>query len=84
MKEKFFKICEKYLVGGYSIKIGKKYLNFNKLGPVFTFAFLVAFTGDMIDVDYVEYIGYSLMPIVLLGMFYYKLFPSRKPKNFLD
>jgi len=82
MKEKFFKFCEKYLTGFYSVKVKKDlYVNFPKLAPIFTLAFILSALGEIKGIDLVEYIGYVLIIISIFGFFYYNIFPNRRPKG---
>lgn len=81
MKEKFFNFCEKYLTGGYSLKIKKDlYLGFPKLAPIFTVAFITATVGNVSGIPIVEYLGVFLVAVGVFGFFYYSIFPSRRPK----
>jgi hypothetical protein len=76
-------IIEKLLVGGYSIKIGKKYISFPKIAPLMTIGILLAGyyqpTGENNIPLFIT--GLVLIFIGLFGFFYFNIFPSRKPKT---
>lgn len=79
MKDKFFKFCEKYIVGGYSIKLKKNlYLGFPKLAPIFTLSFILGTLGQLNESNPLIYTSYVLMIVGVLGFFYFDIFPSRR------
>lgn len=81
MKLNFF---EKALVGGYSIKVGKKYVNFPKLGPFMTLAMTLAGLcqkDSLWDIPFLHWTGLGMILIGFLSFFYFFIFPKRKPKT---
>lgn len=83
MKESFLKFCEKYLTGGYNIKInkGKKYLSFPRIAPIMTLGFILLPIGIDGEVLAAEIISYVLLGVGTFGFFFYKLFPNRRKKR---
>jgi hypothetical protein len=81
MKLNFF---EKALVGGFSIKVGKKYVNFPKLGPFMTIAILLTGLfqeGSFKNIPFLFWTGMVMILIGFFSFFYFDIFPSRRPKN---
>lgn len=77
-------LFEKILVGVYSIKIGKKYLIFNKMGPYM--CTMIALTGltqqdSLWDIPVLFWVGLVGVAIGFVAFFYFTIFPSRKPKT---
>ncbi len=79
-------IIEKILVGGYSIRIGKKYIGFPKIAPFMTSGILLAGyyqpSGENMILGFT--VGLIFVFIGLFGFFYFNLFPSRKPKTDIE
>ncbi len=84
MKNKFFNFCEKFIAGGYEIKIGSTYVSWPKIAHIFLFAFITATVGQLNEIPVVTYIGFSLIGVAIFGFFYYNLFPNRRPKGPFD
>ena len=82
MKELFFKFCEKFLAGIYSVKLrGGLYLNFPKIAPIFTLAIILYAIGETKQINNITNISYALIVLGFFGFFYYNIFPSRLPKR---
>lgn len=81
MKTLFFKISEKILTGGYSVKIKNKYITFPRLAPIFFLGAIISSIGEIICDDLVIYSGWIILLISVFGFFYYNIFPNRRPKN---
>jgi hypothetical protein len=80
MKNLFFKICEKILTGGYSVKIKNKYITFPKLAPIFFLGTVISSVGEVMYNDLFIYSGWGILLIFVFGFFYYNIFPNRIPK----
>jgi len=81
MKLNFF---EKALVGGYSIKVGQKYVNFPKLGPFMTLAITLAGLcqkDSLWDIPALFWLGMVMIGIGFISFFYFYIFKNRRPKN---
>lgn len=77
----FLAFVQKHLTGSYNIPVGKKFLTFNKLGPVFTLAFIIAYLGQYkYELTWLMVIGYAMIILCLFGFSFYYIFPSRRQK----
>ena len=75
MKNQILNFCDKLFIGSYSIKLKKDlYLNFPKLAPIFTIAFLLTALGEFKNIKSIEYIGITMIVIAIFGFFYPNLF----------
>lgn len=77
MIKKFLNLVQRHMTGYYSIPIGKKYLHFPKLAPIFTAAFLVTFLGDSVEIKPITYLGYAMIVLCVFGFLFYRIFPDR-------
>ncbi len=80
MKKYFFNFCEKFIVGGLSIKLKKDlYLNLPKVAPYFITGFVSTAFGEEYSNNFLYYIGIFLLSVGIFGFFYYNMFKSRRP-----
>lgn len=80
MKKKFFNFCEKWIVGGLSIKLKKDlYLNMPKVAPYFIAGFTSTAFGEEYLNDYLYFTGILLLVVGIFGFFYFNIFKSRRP-----
>ena len=80
MKKHFFNFCEKWIVGGLSIKLKKNlYLNMPKVAPYFMVGFTSVAFGEEYLNDYLYFTGILLLVVGIFGYFYFNIFKSRRP-----
>jgi hypothetical protein len=75
MKNQILNLCDKLFTGSYSIKLKKDlYLNFPRLAPIFTIAFVLTAFGSIKKIDIIENIGIAMVIISIFGFFYPNIF----------
>jgi hypothetical protein len=79
MKDKLLNFFAKHFTGFHSVKIKKDlYLNFPKLAPIFTLAFLLYFLGEKFSIKPLNYAGYVLVALSIFGFFFNNIFKNKK------
>jgi hypothetical protein len=86
-KPKKLNFFEKLFVGGYSIRLGKKYYTFPKTATLMFPAMALAglFQEDSLaDIPFLFYTGLFLLALGFLSFFWFELFPKRRPLDAED
>jgi hypothetical protein len=78
---------EKLFVGGYSIRIGKKYYSFPKTATLMFPGLALSGLfqeGSLADIPFLFYTGLVILAMGFVSFFYFNIFPKRRPIDAKD
>lgn len=74
----FLDFLQRWFTGYWTFPILGKYVSIPKLAPLFTYAFIVTYVGDVYHLGIVKYLGFILLTISVFCFYMLRILKKRQ------